>query len=509
MMIHRPIYVAFSLNHWRQGLTPPTTSRRITRRWPWPWAASFASSISDSDGHNTGDSQQLNSSNNDDKESLIQQMEYSYNVGGSDGVLNLALSTAEQQHRLLLSGDELFQIVREASKGQKGVAASMLNACMASNCVRPNVETSAADALDLLHFWEESAAAAVVSNNKNNGGNDSQQHQQQLLFNVKLDMVTYSLAYAAVSRDQSDQSKNDAEMILEKGLRLSKKAAGSKRRKALVAQRRRSIDTAIDRIHDLQSILGKEFDVLLENDDFLVVQKPAGVVCSHKFVTTAGKSKKKNKDKDGNNKISNDMSLVGALLSCNVPLSTLNPESQGLVHRLDRGTSGCILLAKTDDLHAKAVAEFYCRKANKKYLTLVSPAPTLDQGDLDSLVGGRPARSSFRVVERFGKTAGAVAPVGVAALVEMSTFTGRKHQVRVHAAQGLQSPVINDSLYGKTVAAKDLPELPRVDDDPSLHSKERFFLHAAQLALPTFGVEVEAPVPAWWKPTLDALRAMQ
>ena len=400
--------------------------------------------------------------------SLSDQLSEAYQEGGSDGVLELAKSLPH------LRADVVFSSVEEASVGSSGVAATMLNSFLASNCLRPDEGAAADAAIDFLDYWE-----AI------------QQAENEEWF-VDLDMVTYSIAYSAAIRDPDRAA--EAESILERGLRMTKKIAGSQRRKALVAQRRRPKDEAKERLDDLRSFLGADFDVLAETDDYVVVQKPAGVACTHRILTSAGKKKKK---KGKNREPADlDMSLVDALLHCNVVLSTLNPESQGLVHRLDRGTSGCILLAKTDEMHARAVAEFYCRKAKKTYQTLVAPAPDADGGVLSSPVNGRPAKSRFRVVERFGQND--------AALVEMETLTGRKHQVRVHAAQELSTPVLYDNLYGQPLSDR-LSHLPPLDDTTT-HT--RFLLHAATLQLPTFGIQVESSLPSWWQPTMETLREL-
>ena len=331
--------------------------------------------------------------------SLSDQLSEAYQEGGSDGVLELAKSLP------YLRADVVFSSVEEASVGSSGVAATMLNSFLASNCLRPDEGAAADAAIDFLDYWE-----AI------------QQAENEEWF-VDLDMVTYSIAYSAAIRDP-------------------------------------------DRAAEAESILE----------------------------TSAGKKKKKK----GKNREPTDldMSLVDALLHCNVVLSTLNPESQGLVHRLDRGTSGCILLAKTDEMHARAVAEFYCRNAKKTYQTLVAPAPGADEGVLSSPVNGRPAKSRFRVVERFGQSD--------AALVKMETLTGRKHQVRVHAAQELSTPVLYDNLYGQPLSDR-LSHLPPLDDTTT-HT--RFLLHAATLQLPTSGIQVESSLPSWWQPTLETLHEL-
>ena len=146
--------------------------------------------------------------------------------------------------------------------------------------------------------------------------------------NLKLDVLTYALVYSALHEYGDTESSIVAANVLEKAQRQAKKLAGSSRRKALAAARRKPVRNAVDSQDVLQSLLGApDFAILAETEDYIVVNKPAGTVCHHNHMTTAGKIGKKNAD----------VSLVDALLHVNVPLSTINPQAQGLVHRLDRG----------------------------------------------------------------------------------------------------------------------------------------------------------------------------
>ena len=146
-----------------------------------------------------------------------------------------------------------------------------------------------------------------------------------------------------------------------------------------------------------------------------------------------------------------------------------------------------LLHTKTDEMHANLLAQFFLRRTRKKYLTLVSPSPDpsiADEGTIDSPVGGRPAKSNYRIVERYGKNG---------ALVEFEIYTGRKHQVRVHAVDGLSTPVLMDDLYGVPTETKD-------------DAKQRFFLHSSSLEIPEYGIDESAPLPAWWDETIAAFR---
>jgi 23S rRNA-/tRNA-specific pseudouridylate synthase len=343
---------------------------------------------------------------------------------------------------------------------------------------------------------------------------------------------------------------------------MSKKAAGSSRRRALAAERRKgsnnnnAIDTK-EAEKQLQSIYGPDIHILQETDDLIVFSKPAGQVCYHNRKTSAGKvsaSRKKKKsrgtsedDNDDGSKI--DISLEDAVLDLNFALSTLNPVARGIVHRLDRGTSGCICLAKTNEAHLKLVATFFLRRVKKKYLALVplsspaaaasaaaSPLDKDKEGVIDEFVDGKPALSKFRVVSiHDGGDDGNQGEGGVA-LLEVETLTGRKHQVRVHCST-IGHPLFLDPVYssyqppiptsrrktrketerkkrqkaennnsGAEVSTQN--DLPKAISDLAMTmipGQEKFFLHAKSLCIPEFDVDVEAPLPKFWTETLDQL----
>jgi len=250
----------------------------------------------------------------------------------------------------------------------------------------------------------------------------------------------------------------------------------------------------------------------METDDFAVVNKPSGIPCFHKKKTTAGKIKrgkgKKKKGKSNGNadslESSSDVSLEDALVSCNVVLSTLNPEALGLVHRLDRGSSGCIVFAKSNDMHAKLVSEFFLRRTTKKYVALLresseSSIPEAGSGLIDHPVSRRPARSQYSLLERY-KSSSDEECEDNAALVEFEIFTGRKHQIRVHAAEVLGSPVWGDPLYGSSDDRSNGAK-------PSNDISKRILLHAHRLTIPQLDIEVESPIPTWWDSTISTFES--
>ena len=218
-------------------------------------------------------------------------------------------------------------------------------------------------------------------------------------------------------------------------------------------------------------------ELLYEDEDFVVVNKPAGMVVH----AGAGHSRG---------------TLVNALLHRLGKLSTsadaLRP---GIVHRLDRETSGAIVVARNDRAHEHLANEFRSRNVSKIYLALVHGKMPRDSGTITLPISrdsrrrtrmtaraatGRHARTDWRVVARLDRST----------LVELTLHTGRTHQIRAHFA-AIGHPVIGDTLYG---APRGLRSGSR--NVPLL---DRNFLHAARLGFshPSTGawVEVRAPLP--------------
>jgi len=176
-------------------------------------------------------------------------------------------------------------------------------------------------------------------------------------------------------------------------------------------------------------------DVLFEDSDLIVVNKPAGLVVH----PAAG---------------NRQHTLVNALLHhCRGGLAGIGGmERPGIVHRLDKGTSGCIVVAKTDFAHQALVAQFKCRGVKKTYHAVCRGRFERSSGRVETLIGrserdrkkmsarvtrGRPAVTDYRVVKQFPDFA----------LVELHILTGRTHQIRVHMAH-IGHPVLGDRTYG-------------------------------------------------------------
>jgi 23S rRNA pseudouridine1911/1915/1917 synthase len=201
--------------------------------------------------------------------------------------------------------------------------------------------------------------------------------------------------------------------------------------------------------------------------------------------------------------------LVNALLHhCKGQLSGIGGVARpGIVHRLDKDTSGCLLAAKNDAAHHSLAQQFAERTVEKKYLAIVCGEIPRAGGEVRAPIarhpghrkrmavhedGGREARTGYRVIERF---AGAT-------LVEISLHTGRTHQIRVHF-EHLGYPVLGDDVYGK--------KQNRQVGEATGFQPARQLLHAQTVTFdhPRNGkrIRLEAPYPADFAHALKALRA--
>jgi 23S rRNA pseudouridine1911/1915/1917 synthase len=176
----------------------------------------------------------------------------------------------------------------------------------------------------------------------------------------------------------------------------------------------------------------------------------------------------------------------------------------GIVHRLDKETSGLIVVAKNDEAHRRLAAQFARREVKKTYLALVHGWLKKDCGTIAAaisrdrvrrtrmttrLAGGREAVSHYKVLRHLDT------PHGKLTLVEIKIDTGRTHQIRVHMAS-LGHPVVGDTLYGAPGELRERPQ-GRYRKGPPTISLPRNFLHAAELELshPRTGERIALAIP--------------
>jgi 23S rRNA pseudouridine1911/1915/1917 synthase len=227
-------------------------------------------------------------------------------------------------------------------------------------------------------------------------------------------------------------------------------------------------------------------DVVYEDDDVLVVNKPSGLVVHPAPGHWRG-------------------TLVNALLARGDHYGGIAGVARpGIVHRLDRDTSGLLIVARNDAAQAGLMAQLKARRVRKTYLALVQGSVAAAIGRIEAPIGrdpkdrkrmavvpdGRPATTGYRVRERFRDWT----------LLELDLVTGRTHQIRVHCA-ALGHPVAGDQVYGTGTARRGPDGL------------QRLFLHAWRLELvsPSSArlVRVEAPIPDALERVLEDLRAAE
>lgn len=224
-------------------------------------------------------------------------------------------------------------------------------------------------------------------------------------------------------------------------------------------------------------------NILFENEDMLVIDKPAGMVVHPAAGHSSG-------------------TLVNAVLGYDPEIEGIGGEERpGVVHRLDKETSGLILLAKNERAHRWLQDQFRLRQVEKIYLALVDGKPPTPSGRVEAYIGrdpshrkkmaivsesrGREAISEYKTVESFDKHT----------LLEFHPLTGRTHQIRLHCAF-LGCPIVGDEIYGR--------KKPTLEID-------RHFLHAYRLKiiLPNEKQQkfFEAPLPGELEQVLKILRS--
>lgn len=234
-------------------------------------------------------------------------------------------------------------------------------------------------------------------------------------------------------------------------------------------------------------------DVLYEDKDIIVVNKRAGMVVHPALGNWEG-------------------TLVNALLGHCRDLSGIGGETKpGIVHRLDKGTSGVMVAAKNDEAHIELSRQFKDREVKKVYKALVLGALKNESGVIEASIGrsirdrkkfstktskGRIAKTEWRVRRYYDKDF---------TLLDIRLYTGRTHQIRVHFAE-MGHPVLGDTVYGGARQLKRILDPKRkkaaaVFARPALHASQLGFTH------PVSGqwMEFEAPLPDDFKDLLEEL----
>jgi 23S rRNA pseudouridine1911/1915/1917 synthase len=259
-------------------------------------------------------------------------------------------------------------------------------------------------------------------------------------------------------------------------------------------------------------------DIIYEDDDLAVINKPAGMMV---HVGAGATDSERNRG-----------TLVNALLHRFAKLSDVGGALRpGIVHRLDKETSGLIIVAKNDLTHRKLGQQFSGREVKKRYVALVHGWPAKDRGTVNAEISrdvvrrvrmttrgsrGRAAITHYEVRERIDS------PFGKFALVDVRIETGRTHQIRVHMSS-IGHPVVGDSLYRapkelcrptalRKASAKATSRTSQSEagQTPSVLALNRNFLHAAAIEFthPRSGepLSFSAPLPAELTQFLDQIR---
>ena len=234
-------------------------------------------------------------------------------------------------------------------------------------------------------------------------------------------------------------------------------------------------------------------DVIFEGDDVIVVNKPAGMVVHPAAGVDSG-------------------TLVNAVFERLSPdLSSIAPERPGIVHRLDKDTSGVIVVARTIRAYHNLIDQFKEHTTKRKYVTLICSSPKQDSGFINAPIGrsqrdrkkmavtsirGKEAITHFSIIERYGEFS----------LAEIILETGRTHQIRVHLSH-IGYPVVGDPTYGGRNRAIKIATSQEVRS--ALQDLSRQALHAQLLGFihPGTGdyLEFSTPIPEDIQRVIDAL----
>eukprot|EP00985_Skeletonema_marinoi_P018712 scaffold10513_cov97-Skeletonema_marinoi.AAC.2 len=371
---------------------------------------------------------------NDAETNLANVLKAAYEDRETDGVQDIIRSN-QIVEQLSAKGDvdavagELVTAAVEASSSNKSLAA-ILNAILGSCCdsssgsdETESINNSAQVALAILELIDE-------------------MHDEDESTMIKPDIVTLSLVYYSLCNQSNQES---AQLILERAQQMSKKAAGSQRRRALAAERRKGSHTtkldAKEAEKQLQAIYGPDIHILHESDDLIVLSKAAGQVqpsCKRDSSSSGSRVKKKY------------LALVPSP-------STPSLEQEGVIDALVGGKSAA---------SKYRVVSTYHGDESSQGLTLL---------EVETLTGRKhqpPAQASRRKAKK--------------------DFQRNKRG----KADNTEDP--NQSSFPKAISDLETTMIP---------GQEKFFLHAQSLSIPEFDVDVQAPLPGWWTETLDQLES--
>ena len=225
-----------------------------------------------------------------------------------------------------------------------------------------------------------------------------------------------------------------------------------------------------------------KLDIIYEDDDLLVINKQSGLTVH----PGAG---------------NHDDTLVNALIAhYGKNLSTINgADKAGIVHRLDRNTTGLMVVAKNDFAHLKLSSQLQDRTLSREYLAICYGMPLKTEGEIRSFIdrskkdrtkmtvtksSGKEAITNYKLIELYQK--------GGASLIKCKLATGRTHQIRVHLAH-IGHSVIGDQVYGKNQYKHFVPEVAdfiKMFDRQALHSFHIAFIHPRTNELMEFSVEL-------------------
>lgn len=236
-----------------------------------------------------------------------------------------------------------------------------------------------------------------------------------------------------------------------------------------------------------------QIDIVFEDKDLVVINKPPGLVVHPAPGHETG-------------------TLVNALIARCPDLQGIGGELRpGIVHRLDKDTSGLMIAAKNHLSHMALIEMFKTREIKKKYLSLIVGTPSRDSGIIDLPIGRHPVeRKKMSVLSRSGRDAVTlwrlVEGLGCASLVEAEIKTGRTHQIRVHF-ESLGHPVVGDTVYGvkKNLALKKIVGSTLFPARQMLHSWSLGFKH------PVSGQDLEflAELPSDMMSFIDHVRLIE